>query len=135
MSYKKVIGKNGKELYYRNGKLIKKQEVPDDVVLPVVDYSEKEPIDTSYDSMMMDGVSVQDNSPNQPPKVIIEDPVAEPEEPVVYEAPKKVCLFCEGIGGFTRMVNGTLVYLCQDDYMAKTLGEVAQQLREGGTKV
>lgn len=42
----------------------------------------------------------------------------------------KQCIFCN-VGGcrLTRLVNREVVYLCEEDYYARTIGKVAEQIR------
>lgn len=48
----------------------------------------------------------------------------------VVDVPIKECVFC-GVGcKFTRLVNLQTVYLCDEHYYSKTIGQIAQQIRE-----
>lgn len=41
------------------------------------------------------------------------------------------CIFCGGEATHKRVVNEVSVALCNDDYYSRTIGRIAQQLREG----
>lgn len=45
-------------------------------------------------------------------------------------APLKYCVFCGEVAKMTRMLNGQTIPLCDKDYYDKTIGQVAQQIRE-----
>ena len=48
------------------------------------------------------------------------------EQPVI----DKSCLFCGVYSNWQRLVSGQLVYVCEQHYHEKTIGKVAQKLRE-----
>lgn len=54
------------------------------------------------------------------------------EASVKLEGPARFCLFCKKLCKATRFVNGQTVYLCEEHYHSKNIGQIAQQLREGG---
>lgn len=58
--------------------------------------------------------------------------VIDDAEVKVVEAPLKLCIFCKQPTKLTRFVNLQTVYLCEEHYHDKTIGQVAQQIRENG---
>jgi hypothetical protein len=42
----------------------------------------------------------------------------------------RVCLFCGAYGDTTKYVNMRIVYLCNNHYLTKTTGEIAEQLNK-----
>ena len=46
----------------------------------------------------------------------------------------RYCIFCDKPAKLTRLINMELVYICNEDYYAKTVGQIAQQLREDKEK-
>jgi hypothetical protein len=44
--------------------------------------------------------------------------------------PDKLCIFCQQPADSGRFLNRSVVPLCRNDYETKTLGRIAQQLRE-----
>jgi len=40
------------------------------------------------------------------------------------------CIFCGEHSKHERLINGRTVYLCTEDYYAKTIGQVAEQLNK-----
>lgn len=91
--YKKVIAKNGKEMFYRGNKLISR---------------------TEYES----------NTEEAQVATLVED------APEVAELEKtNSCIFCNRNGEFQRYASGTVVYMCEEHYNLKTLGEIVEQIR------
>lgn len=45
-------------------------------------------------------------------------------------APSKLCVFCGMASKYTKMINGQTIYLCDEHYYSKNLGQVAQRLKE-----
>lgn len=41
------------------------------------------------------------------------------------------CIFCKEHAKLSRLLNTQTLYLCNKDYYSKTIGQIAQQLREG----
>jgi len=41
-----------------------------------------------------------------------------------------ICIFCQGYANSGKLLNGQLIPLCREDYETKTLGKVAQKVRE-----
>lgn len=41
----------------------------------------------------------------------------------------KSCIFCRSYTKYTRFVNGQVVYICEEHYHSKNIGQIAQQLR------
>lgn len=56
-----------------------------------------------------------------------EQPPEETDEP--HDDPR-ACIFCGEHSRFTRRLNGQTVYICDADYYVKTIGSIAQRLRE-----
>lgn len=55
------------------------------------------------------------------------------DENVRLEAPLKECLFCGVPCKNVRLLNQQTVALCDEHYYSKTLGQVAQKVRESQT--
>lgn len=75
----------------------------------------------SYDKYL-EGISlqgVQETVVNQPP----------PVEESKVEASKD-CIFCGSESKRRKFVNLKIVHLCEEDYLTKTTGEIAERIRE-----
>lgn len=46
------------------------------------------------------------------------------------QPPTKQCLYCLKEAKLSRVVNLQTVYLCDEDYYAKTIGQITQRIRE-----
>lgn len=57
-------------------------------------------------------------------KEAVDDSVVQPQATV------KFCVFCKAPCTLTRFVNMQTVYMCEQHYHDKTIGQVVQQLRE-----
>lgn len=51
------------------------------------------------------------------------------DEDLKLEAPYRRCVFDGEYTKMSRMVNGQTIYICEKDFYAKTIGELAQQAR------
>lgn len=54
-----------------------------------------------------------------------------PDEAESLNSNTKRCIFCH-MGGcrYTKLIDGQVVYLCENDYYDKNMGHVAQRVRE-----
>jgi hypothetical protein len=111
---KVITTKNGRKIYMVDKKFVKKA---------VYDSAQTYNMQDTYASL---GVEVKDYNDSQPAKQ--PEPVVKPT-PVEYkEPPHKICLFCGQPGDMTRFVNLKTVYLCNEDYNTKTVGEIGQKM-------
>lgn len=123
--YKRIITKKGREMIYKDGKLVSTKEVPEQELakLRVVEYtsttSNGEPIVVDGVEMVEEVQTVDGVVPNQPT-------LRQEEAPVV----EKICIFCGQNGDASKFVNLQTAYLCEEDYLSKTTGEVVEQLRK-----
>lgn len=90
----------GKERFRKNGLMIRSDVIPEE---------EKE--------KLREEKKRKENAINQP----------RPDEPPKDE---KACIFCGAHSRFTRFVNLRTVYVCDSDYYDKTVGKIAQKLKE-----
>lgn len=53
------------------------------------------------------------------------------DDAVDLSPPQKVCIFCGAANcAQSRMLNSEIIYLCDEHYYSKNLGQIAQQVRE-----
>lgn len=52
------------------------------------------------------------------------------DEGIVPEAPVKTCIFCDAPTKISRLVNLQTVYICEEHYYDKTIGQIAQHLNK-----
>jgi len=103
-SYVKRAAKNGRELFFKDGKLVSKDTIPEDAIiktfenpLPVAEIKQVEEIP----------VTIQD----------------------VIKSTK--CIASDGNEGeFVKFINGQFINLCRDHYTNVTTGELVQLIRE-----
>ena len=100
--YSVKTAKNGRIMYYKNGRLTKKESIPEDAAVRDLDF-ELETVDATQGEQTT--ISSEAN-------------------------PEKTCVFEDGPGDFVRFVNGQYVNLCDDHYHNSTLGKIVQQIRE-----
>lgn len=55
---------------------------------------------------------------------------AQPEPESDVQTQEKICVVCGAPGDSTRYLNQQVIYLCSEDYQAKTLGEVASYVNK-----
>ncbi len=63
-----------------------------------------------------------------------EDQTVDPTTQIVNDEPKPItdilCIFCQEPATSGKTLNSKFVPLCRNDYLAKSLGKVAQKVRE-----
>jgi len=126
--YKTVEAKNGRTMYYKDNKLISREE---------------------YELNTAEGLKTQDRDvtatltregPRQSyaPKVGVQPfkPVEKPVEKPKIKAPPRHCIFgCDSSGRLRqKLVDGVTVYLCEDMYNTKTTGEIVEKSRSSHAK-
>jgi len=130
-NYMKKEAKNGRTMYYRDGKLIKESEYVEPPQKPV------------FDATSGLGVEVKDLEGGIH-KATLHETVVEHEEIVqddvkeTYIPPQDECIFCGANDEFQKLVfiDGTqyTVGLCSDDYYSKSLGKVVQKIKENSNE-
>lgn len=106
--YLKQTGKNGRTLYFIDGKISKVTDIPSKVI-----------------DDLQDGVEIEYFESFQTPVVSGSDPL-----PLVNEAPKE-CLYCQATEGLRpKMVHLRMVWLCGGDYESHTTGQIGAKVRE-----
>lgn len=88
--YKTIDSVRGKR-YLHNGRLVKKADVPEDILLELEDHATVEE---------------------------------------AHERTDKSCVFCGAESNFSRFINLKTIYMCGNDYYAKTVGEIVQRLNQ-----
>lgn len=116
IKYKRVDTKNGKIMYFKNGKMTSPKYVPESIKKQLIGGVEI-------------SVSSSENLPvaesNLLPKL------DQPEEPQEERAilPHK-CIFCDEEATRTRFINLQTIPLCLKDHQNHTTGEIVEQLRK-----
>lgn len=114
--YKVADGPRGRKLYFRsvNGKfkMISVKSIPTEIVEQLQTHPE-----VSEDSDIQLDVTVE---PSDEVKLEIE----------TARQPKRLCLFCGQHAKLPRLVNLQTIYVCDTHYYEKTVGQIAQKLRE-----
>lgn len=114
LKYKYVQTANGRDMYFKNGKMVGKAEIPLSVL-----------------NMLEPGVELKMPSPGE----------SEDSEETIDDAPdttlklgkcedRTTCIFCGEPADKVRYINGQNVKLCSKDYDSHTTGEIAAQMRE-----
>lgn len=111
LKYKHVVTANGRDMYFKNGKMVKKADIPAEI-LPRLE----------------DGVELQMGSQPEADETVDEHASlpGESESEVVG----KDCIFCGKEATKQRFVNLKIAPLCEDDYESHTTGEIAAQINE-----
>lgn len=102
--YEKKTDKRGRVLYFKDKKMVSVNSIPEDAAI----------IDRDF-GLTIDHTSQTDKVELGATNLPTED---------------RTCIFTGEPGTHQRYVNGQLVWLNEEMYATKTLGEVAQQLRE-----
>lgn len=112
--YTKRTAKNGRVLYFLNGKLVSQNSIPEDAAVQDLDYEVKD---------------------LELPVVEIETETVDPDistNDTFNQEPSAGCVACGARSEFQRFVNLRNVDLCKEHYDTLTLGEIVQVLREKG---
>lgn len=102
------LDNRGRQMYFKNGKLIKVNDIPGGVMIHDIDADKRRKAETVA------------NDTAQTVKMAMDS----------LELSNKECLWQDGLGDFMRFVNGRMVYLCLDHYTNMNLGKIAHQLQE-----
>jgi hypothetical protein len=102
--YSLKTAKNGRVLYFKDNKLISKNDIPEGTAV----------LDRDFD---LDVERVERKPQNDTIKV-----ESEPES--------RDCVVCGEKGTRVRFVNAKIIRLCEDHYNGMTIGEIAQALRD-----
>lgn len=111
IKYKLVETANGRIMYFKDGKMVKKSYMPADI-LP----------------RLQSGVELQMSTPGN-----LETVDQEPEDKGQSDSQVvggKECIFCGEPATKQKFVNLKIAMLCENDYTTHTTGEVAAQIRE-----
>ncbi len=105
VKFKRVDSKNGRTLYFRDGKMLSPKKIPQEIL----------------------------NELAFPGEVEVPEEDSEKETRESTEATgqttERICLFCGQYGNFSKFLNGVTVYLCEDDYRVHTTGEISAEMR------
>lgn len=115
--YRKKVTKKGSQLFYRDGERVSKTDIP-----------------RTIRKILQDRTKTSDDlQPPYPPTAaeIRQQKQAEAAEAAkTAAAPVKQCIFDGEETDIHRTVNGEMVYICKEHYYSKSLGQLAEQLRE-----
>lgn len=103
--YTKKTNKRGLDMYYKNGRLVSKLDIPDKATI----------IDT-------DALAAQENE-------LLNTTVEHVLPEVNLELSNTECLWQDGPGDHIKFLSGRMVYLCETHY-GLTLGKIAHQLQK-----
>lgn len=112
IKYKYVLTANGRDMYFKNGKMVSKTEIPAEI-LPRLE----------------SGVELQMGSPVENEELTVDQEQVDEAQSEQNELPKG-CLFCGEEATRQRYVNQQIVVLCDKDYETHTTGELAEQIRK-----
>lgn len=116
IKYKLVETANGRTQYWKNGKMVKKAEIPADI-LP----------------RLQAGVELQMPSSANDTSESFDETVDQEDQHEAQSSQKELptdCLFCGEPATRKRFVNQRIANLCEDDYSSHTTGEIAEQIRK-----
>lgn len=104
-TYAKRVAKNGRILYFKNGKMFKQSDIPEGVMI-----------------MDLDTFTQRLQTVDAPTPEIVTVGTTEKQG--------KQCLWDDGPAENIRFVNGRYIDLCQTHYQSATLGKIVQHIRE-----
>ena len=127
--YHKKKAKNGRTLYYKDARLCSKREFEENYQEPASFQSIKKTAETGDDTLVLTNLNETGPqvAPVSPPA---EQTVEAPVKIQVELKPERICIFCGAFGKIERFINRQTIYLCTNDYQAKTIGEIAEQMRK-----
>lgn len=105
IKYKRVDTANGRIMYFKNGKMVSKDDIPAGIV-----------------NSLENGVELSVGTPD--PETVDEANTVKAQSPQ-----SKICIFCKKESSRTKFINLETVYLCDEDYESHTTGEIAEQMR------
>ena len=117
IKYKLVETANGRTMYFKNGKMVGKSEMPADI-LPRLS-----------PGVELQMASVGDTEPAQPEQTVDQEPEDNGQSDSQAVGGKE-CIFCGESATKQRFVNLKIAMLCDGDYSSHTTGEIAAQIRE-----
>lgn len=115
--YRKKVTKKGTQLFYRDNERVSKMDIPLGI----------------RRKLQAQTRATDDLEPPYPPtkaELRKERDAQRAEEARLAPPPEKECIYDGTEAKLSRSVNGEMVYLCDEHYYSKSLGQVAQQLRE-----
>lgn len=127
LKYKYVEAKNGRPMYYKNGKMVKSEDIPPSVrsmLEPGVELTLPSP----GESEETETTEEDESNPLGLDQETV-DAIAENEAQSKKSAERKTCIFCEEPATKQRYINQRLAKLCDADYESHTTGEIAVQLK------
>ena len=124
--YHKKKAKNGRTLYYKDARLCSKREFEENYQEPASFQSIKKTAETGDDTLVFTDLNASATPVNEPVEQTVEAPV----KIQVELKPERICIFCGAFGKIERFINRQTIYLCTNDYQAKTIGEIAEQMRK-----
>lgn len=113
LKYKYVQTANGRDMYFKNGKMVGKAELPLSIV-----------------NMLEPGVELKMPSPGESEDAETVDDAPDTTLKLGKSEDRTTCIFCNEPADKIRFVNGQNVKLCSTDYDNHTIGEIAAQMRE-----
>lgn len=140
IKYKQVNAKNGRTMYYKNGRMVKEDQIPASILNnlePGVELTTGSPDpdpetdaintpDERQTASMLPGGTI---SPGDLPRQTV-DGSAPAEANLTQD---KSCIFCGEPGIRTRFINLATAHLCEDDYQNHTTGKIAAQMQKVST--
>lgn len=104
--YKRKDTKNGRIMYFRNGKMCSPESIPNSIL-----------------QSLTDGQEIEIDTPD--PETIDQTEVTKPHLKSI-----KKCIFCGKDATRTRFINLEVANLCLEDHQNHTTGQVAAQMKE-----
>lgn len=105
--YTKKIASNGRTMYFKDGKMVSRKDIPEDEVWRL------EGLDSGQVKQMLSSSLTLDELTSR--------------SPLLKQGP--VCIFCEEAATTSKYINGQTIQLCQKDYYAKTTGEISAEAK------
>jgi len=106
IKYKKVVTKDGRTMFFENGKMVSDSRIPQSIL-----------------KNLEDGVEISINTPD--PETVDETPSTAPQ----LDSNKNVCIFCGDESSKTKFLNLQTVHLCEEDYQNHTVGEIVSRVK------
>lgn len=113
--YKVILNKRGNKMYYKEGKMVSKDSIPEEIRLEL----EAEEPSTPMDEVEKGEVIVDDDEDGQP----------ELGHSEILSEPPRECVFCRQYGTRRRFINLQTVFLCDIHYEVQTAGEIVAQMK------
>lgn len=111
IKYLRKDTKNGRTMYFRNGKMVSSKEIPDSIVL-----------------RLEDGVELTVDTPEPTPEPETVDDTD--KTPVSSKSTGRACIFCGENAETSRFINLQTIQLCTEDNRNHTTGEIVEQMNK-----